>query len=85
MSNGRDDSTHFDAALIGTASDTLSAIGLLAAVVSFLPPIAEYAVAAVAKSVPRVRYSVLMARPKMTLCVKLVRCLVSGNRRMNTY
>ena len=58
--------TYFDAALMGTASDTLSAIVLLAALV-FLPPIAEYAVAAVAKSVPRVRYSVFMARPKMTL------------------
>ena len=59
--------THLDSALMGTASLTRSVRGLLAATVSFFPPFKANTVAPTVNSVPRVRYSFLMLRPRMTL------------------
>lgn len=52
---------------MGTASLTRSVKGLLAATVSFFPPLKANTVAPTVNSVPSVRYSFLMLRPKMTL------------------
>jgi hypothetical protein len=59
--------THLDPAVIGTASFTRSERGFPEDADSFFPPMDAKTAPPVAKSVPNVRYSVLMARPKMTL------------------
>ncbi|KAF8834680.1 hypothetical protein BDN67DRAFT_914442 [Paxillus ammoniavirescens] len=58
--------THLDPALIGTASLTRSAKGLLAALASFFPPIEANTAVPVANSVPRVRYSLMSTRRFMS-------------------
>jgi len=62
--------THLDPALIGTASFTRSERGFPEDADSFFPPMDAKTAPPVAKSVPNVRYSVLMARPKMTLPIQ---------------